>query len=46
MDLTIELETGKTIGAITAAGADIVVFNNVVTISNVTGNVTLTIANG
>ena len=44
LELTIELETGKTIGAITATGATAVVFNNVVSLTNVTGNVTVTIA--
>ena len=46
LELTIELETGKTIGAITATGATAVVFNNVVSLTNVTGDVTVTIANG
>ena len=44
LDLTIELESGKTIGAITVTGATAVVFNNVVSLTNVTGNVTVTIA--
>ena len=44
LELTIELETGKTIGAITVSGATAVVFNNVVSLTNVTGNVTVTIA--
>ena len=44
LELTIELETGKTIGAITATGATAVVFNNVVSLTNVTGDVTVTIA--
>ena len=46
LELTIELETGKTIGAITATGATAVVFNNVVSLTNVTGDVAVTIANG
>ena len=44
LELTIELETGKTIGAITATGATAVVFNNVVSLTNVTGDVAVTIA--
>lgn len=44
LELTIEHENGKNIGAITATGATAVVFNNVVTLTNVTGNVVITIA--
>ena len=46
LELTIELETGKTIGAITVTDATAVVFNNVVSLTNVTGDVAVTIANG